>query len=189
MARGAVRLSQIADGSWRNVTPFMPNAILYEWGAILGNLLTRKGLNYGIAAVYVEFANVATPGDVVAAPSFDRGPASGVDYYNSLVDSADTDYLRVPLIATSLASSDLTKYPKGNEPAFFAQTTGVVGVHGKTFSDAVNSVVFGAALIAAVDDNDPTRDLVFSRFYTDPDRQIAKLPNNQVGIEWKIAFE
>lgn len=197
LACGRVRLFDVTlafssgppKTQWDPRTPFMSNAILYEWGAILGNLLTRKGINYGIGGMYIEFENTETPETPIDDPAFDRGAASGVDYYDSLVDSPTRDYLRVPLIASSLVSTDLAKFPKGNAPRFFAQTSGVVGVHGKPFSDANNSIVFGAALVAFVDEYDSTRDLVLSRFYTDPDKQIAKLANNQIGLEWEIAFE
>ena len=84
---------------WLPVTEFMKNEVLYEWGALVGQLLMRRGLNYGIAGMYVEFENAASPGDPVAPPTLTRNADEGVDYYNSLSGSSDRDYLRVPLIA------------------------------------------------------------------------------------------
>lgn len=173
---------------WDAVTGWMHNDILYEWGTIFASLLMRKGLNYGIGGMYIEFENVASPGDPVSAPTVTRNADEGVEYYNALSGSGDRDYLRVPLIASSLGISDATNFPKGNEPSFFAQTTGVEGVHGKTFSDAVNSTVFGGALVAFVDETDPTQDLVLSRFYAEVASQQVKLSTGQVGFQWKLTL-
>jgi hypothetical protein len=171
---------------WTPTTTFKPNLILREWGAIVGRLLLRQGLQYGISGMYVEFANNGSP---VAIPSYDRETDSGVAYYNSLADDAERDYLRVQLISGVLGSSDAAVYPNGNEPTFFAMTSGVTGVHGKAFSDAADSRVVGAALVAMPDETDATQDLVLSRFYFDPEDQIPKLPTGQVGIEWAVALQ
>ncbi len=172
--------------TWRAVTRFSPNLILREWGAIVGRLLLRQGLQYGIAGMYVEFANSGSP---VAVPSYDRETASGVAYYNSLADDATLDYLRVPLISGVLGATDAALYPNGNEPTFFAMTSGVVGVHGKAFSDVAESRVIGAALVAMPDEADATQDLVLSRYYFPEDEQIPKLATGQVGIEWAVALQ
>jgi len=174
---------------WTPLTDFVPNAILYEWGAVVGNLLAKKGQQYGIGGMYIEFENVADPDDAVVEPDFSRDADQGIDYYNDLGESPDRDYLRVPLIAAYLQSSDETKYPKGNEVVFFAQTSGVEGVHGKPFSDADNSKAFGGALVAFVDEADHTRDLVLSRFYLDSGSQQVKLPTSQIGYEWRLRLK
>lgn len=173
---------------WEPLTEFQHNDFLYEWGTIFGNLLCRRGLNYGIGGMYIEFENVGTPGDPVSAPAFTRDADEGVAYYNALADSADRDYLRVPLIAATMDSSDPDKFPKGNRPSFFAQTIGVEGVHGKPFSDANNSTVFGGALVAFVDEADHTRDLVLSRFYVSTQKQQPKLSTSQIGFEWRLTL-
>lgn len=173
---------------WTPTTEFRHNDFLYEWGAIFANLLMRKGLNYGIGGMYLEFENTASPGDPVSPPAFTRDADQGVDYYNGLSLSSDRDYLRVPLIASTLDISDATNFPKGNQPSFFAQTVGVAGVHGKPFSDANNSTVFGGALVAFVDEEDHTRDIVLSRFYLDVDKQQPKLSTSQIGFEWRLTL-
>lgn len=173
---------------WEPTTTFMSNEVLYEWGTIFAKLLMRNGLNYGIGGMYVEFENVASPGDPVSAPIVTRNADEGVEYYNALSGSGNRDYLRVPLIAASLGISDATNFPKGNEPSFFAQTTGVAGVHGKAFSDVANSTVFGGALVAFVDETDPTQDLVLSRFYAEVASQQVKLSTGQVGFQWKLTL-
>lgn len=173
---------------WTPITPFRSNTVLYEWGAIVGKLLLKQGLQYGIGGMYIEFENVADPDDPVAAPTVERDPEMGVEYYDGLALSSDRDYLRVPLIAGTLNSSDDDDFPKGNEPTFFAQTSGLTGVHGKTFSDSSNSKVFGAALVAFPNEDDPTQDLVFARFYFDVEDQQVKLATSQIGIEWPITL-
>jgi hypothetical protein len=139
--------------------------------------------------MYLEFENVASPGDPVTVPDYDRETSSGVAYYNGLSSSLNRDYLRVPLIATSTGTSDAAEYPNGNRATFFAQTTGLTGVHGKSFSEAANSVIFGGALVALVDENDPTKDLVLSRFYLPVPNQQPKLATSQIGFEWRLTFE
>lgn len=173
-------------GNWKPVHAdrWKHNLAVYEWAAVVGNLLLRKGLQYGISYMLFEFENTASPGDPVDPPTLSRDAEQGVDYYLGLVDSSDRDYLRVPIIAGRLDISDATKFPKGNEAVFFAQTSGVEGVNGKPFGPAYNSRVFGGALVAAVDEADPTQDLVLSRFYADTDEQIDKADNIQIGYEW-----
>jgi hypothetical protein len=196
--RGDVRFHRVHENGpqqpslprgWSPITPYQSNNILYEWAAIVGNLLLRKGEKYGIGGMYIEFENTASPGDPVTPPDFTRDPEEGVQYYDSLALSADRDYLRVPLVAGVLDSTDTLKYPNGNRTKFFAQTSGTVGVHGKTFSDVTNSTIFGGALVAFVDETDATRDLVFARFYIDTDLQVVKLATSQHGLEWAVSFE
>lgn len=196
MIRGRVRAYHVPDLAQHSrqpraafgapVTGWQHNDILYEWGAIIGNLLLRKGLNYGISHLYIEYENVDDPDDPVVTPTVTRDPEEGVSYYNGQVTSPTRDYLRVPLTAGVLNVSDTINFPKGNVPTFFAMTSGVTGVHGKTFSDSVNSKVFGGALVAAVDENDAAQDLVLSRFYFTASQQVAKAQNSQIGIEWQL---
>lgn len=174
---------------WTPVTGFQHNDLLYEWGAIVGSLLMRRGPEYGISGMYIEFENVGSPGDPVDVPSFTREFDQGVEYYNALADSADRDYIRAPLVSALMDSSDAAKYPRGNRLTCFAQTSGVVGVHGKPFAAGNNSVCFGGALVSFLDIADPTRDLVFSRFYLEVANQQAKLDTSQVGFEWKVTFK
>lgn len=174
---------------WSPLTGWNKNDVLYEWGAIVGTLLTEGRREYRIGGIYIEYMNVADPSDPVTAPSFTRDAGQGVEYYDSLIDDPDRDYLRVPLVASRLDISNETNFPKGNMPLFFAQTTGVVGVHGKPFSDVNNSKVYGGALVAFVDKDDATQDLVFSRFYLPTNNQQTKLPTSQIGLEWELTLK
>jgi hypothetical protein len=170
---------------WTPSTGWTHNDILYEWGAIVAPLLLRQGLNYGIGGMYLEFENVADPASVVALPAVSRDASQGIGYYNGLASSPDRDYLRVPLTVGLLDKTDPIKFPNGNVATFFAQTSGVQGVHGKPFSDANNSKVYGGALVAFVDKDDFTRDLVYARSYLAAGDQQVKLPTSQIGLEWQ----
>jgi hypothetical protein len=205
-ASGEVRVYRVDEipgqsGVKRNLTPGVPvnwrpvsrdpqpNTIMYDWATIVAKLLQNAGnldgKSYHVQGLYVEFEN--NGGDAVSAPSYDR--SGGLSYYASLALSATRDYLRVPLTAATVSSTDETDYPGGNKITFFAQTQGVVGVHGKAFNDSVQSRVYGGALVAFPDSTDATQDLIFSRFYfADTANQLVKLAGSQIGLEWPITF-
>lgn len=183
--RGRVRPHVVQGEIWTPTRDFRHNMVLYQWATLASKLLTLGESSYRIAGMYLEFENTANPGDPVTVPVFDR--TRTVDYYNSLSGSSDRDYLRVPLTASQLfsAGEGLTD----NQMVFFARSQGVVGVHGKPFSFAANSVVFGGSLVAYVDATDETRDLLFSSFYFDEADQQQKLSTSQIGIEWELTLE
>lgn len=160
------------------------NTILYDAATIIANLLATGGVQWKIATMYLEFANVASPGDTVSPPSFTRGPGAGVAYYNSLSSSPNADYLRVPAISALIDSTNPTNFPEGNRVTFFSQSAGTTGVNGKAFSDTANSLVYGGALVASPVPADPTQDVVLARFYYPTNQQIPKLASGQVGITW-----
>ena len=86
--------------TWTPSTVWKKNLVLYEWAALTGRLLNGLGTKYSIGGMYLEFENVASPGDTVTPPAFDRSRT--ISYYNNLSGSADRDYLRVPLNSTQL---------------------------------------------------------------------------------------
>ena len=174
--------SQFSNELWLPRGDFKSNEILYQWAEIASKLFTVGSSNYRIGGMYLEFENGTTPGSVTA-PSFDR--TRTVQYYDDLSGSASRDYLRVPLTASQILSegTGLTN----NQILFFARSSGTSGVHGKSFS--TGSVVFGASLVAFVDDNDATQDLIFSSFYFDTADQQDKLATSQVGIEWELTLQ
>ncbi len=184
---GRLRPWIVLPAHWGYPGAWSPNSVIQSWGAIFGNLSQGRA-EYRIARMYLEFRNVADVEVAIDPPGFNRGVSSGRAYYDGLADSADTDYLRVPLLAQTLNSSDPILFPDGNLVTFFAQTAGLAGVGGLPFSDANNSVVYGAALVATPDDGDPTQDLVFSRAYLDADQQRPKIAGSSVGIEWEVLF-
>lgn len=172
------------------LTPWQHNDVLYSWASIVGPQLTDGDRKYRIAGMYIEFQNVADPDDPVEVPTVSR--EIGRTYYDSLAETDDKDYIRVPIIATKADTSDESLFPLdlgGNVFTFFAQTTGVQGVHGKPFSDANNSKVYGGALIAMLDEEDDLQDRMMSRLYLETDAQVAKQPTGQIGLEWELTLE
>jgi hypothetical protein len=143
--------------------------------------------------MYIEFSNVTDPADAVSLPSFTRD--EGLSYYTGLSGSSTNDYLRVPLIGQPTISietgfeSYFTEGVDGNLLTFFAQSAGGTGVHSKTFANGSNSKIFGAALVAAPVNADPTKDIVFSRAYFASADQTVKQTSSQVGITWELPFE
>lgn len=183
--QGYVRMHHVVGDSWQSCSRLQPNLVLFQWAKITTKLLTSGLANYRIGGMYLEFENVASPGDTVTPPAFNR--TRDINYYNNLSASATKDYLRVPMTATQVLSEGegLTD----NLIIFFARSSGVVGVHGKAFSDAYNSTIYGISLVAFPDVNDVTQDLLFSSHYFDSTEQKQKESNSQIGIEWQLVLQ
>jgi hypothetical protein len=160
-----------------------PNLVLYEGADILAQLLSGAR-GYHVNTMYLEFKNLAAPGDAIVPPSFGRG--DGIAYYNGLISSLDTDFLRVPLTVSALVEASGGDYA-GNQDTFFGISEGTVGFHGKPFLPSSNSAVFGAALIAAPDPTDQSQDKVYARVYTGIDK-ILKQTGFEIGVTWTTRF-
>jgi hypothetical protein len=190
---GRIRLWGVsAAGLWFPRRGFKPNQIQYDWGYIAAQCIGKGNTKYKINAMFIEFENVADEADPVSIPAFDRG--EGLDYYDDLINSGTRDYLRVPLrmspeISIEAGFENYFAEGEGNALTFFAQTTGVEGVHGKTFSHAVNSKICGCALVATPVFADRTQDRIFSRTYLAVEDQTVKQVSSQSGIEGGISFE
>lgn len=186
--QGLPQLYEIVNGVWLPRGEPTRNLVMYDWATAVTQLLAGN-IEYRLSTMYFEFRNMDDPDDAVSAPSYDRG--DGISYYEGLADSDDTDYLRVPLtsaiVTVGTETGDAQNFPNGNVVTAYAQTSGAVGVHGKTFSDAVNSKVFGGALVSAPEPGDSSQDLVISRFYLAESKQIVKLATNQIGFGWPLA--
>ncbi len=177
---------QRLPGVWAWAGDYAANLVMFDQAVVAAQLLTGHP-EFRVAAMYFEFQNVADADDPVTAPTYDR--SGGLTYYDALASSGDTDYLRVPIIASTVTSTDADKFPLGNLATFYGQTAGTVGVHGKQFSDLVNSKVFGAALVATPNFNDATQDLIVSRFYFATNRQQVKLPSSQIAVAWPLLHD
>jgi hypothetical protein len=192
--KGRVRAHRVFENraecyeDWQPRTIFRPNLVTFEWGALVGRGMTVGGLQYRVGGMYLEFANPITQGAIVSPPNMDR--TRDIEYYNCL---AGADYLRVPLTASQFLSSDATRFPKGNQPIFFARSSGLYGVGPAhlPFGYEHNSTIYGASLVAFVDPTDATQDLILSSFYfsTIPNEQQPKLSTSQVGLEWELTLE
>jgi len=158
------------------------NLILYSGADILAQVLAGNG-EYAVNAMYLEFKNLAVPGTVVP-PGFDR--TGGIAYYNGLIASPDVDFIRVALMTHPDISASGAHYD-GNQVLFTGMTEGSVGFHGKIFSNAAGSAVYGAALVAAPDLADQSKDVVFSRVYAGIGTQL-KESGYEIGVTWPIRF-
>jgi hypothetical protein len=191
--RGAARLFHVPtglslDAASQAAGPLLRNTVMYDWATIIAQLLrgSPDGKPYNIGAMYFEFENDA--GNDVDPPAYDR--SGGVEYYLGLNSHPTVDYLRIPITSSSLTTTDDLLFPAGNEVTFTAQTEGVVGVHGKAFTSAAQSRIFGGALVSTPDFDDPTQDLVFSRVYFgSAAAQLQKLASSQIGLKWQLQLQ
>ena len=168
-----------------------PNQTQYGWGAIAAQCAGKGLRNYKISTMYIEFENVDSPEDAVTPPTL--GVEEGAEYFQSLSLSSVRDYLRVPVLTTpdlavAAGFEDVFPEGEGNKLTFMAQTAGTTGVHGRTFSDSVNSKVFGMALVSTPVSGDSSRDLVFARTYLESANQVLKVASGQIGLTWNIIF-
>lgn len=185
--KGYVQGFYVENDIWKPATSQRRNLIMYDWATVVSKLLqgAPDGKTYKIGGMYLEFANNGGLDEDV--PDYDR--EDGISYYDGLGLSATRDYLRVPVTAMTGSSSDNDLYPGGNTTSIYVQTSSGTGVHGKTFSDAQNSRVFGCALVSYPVFADATQDLVIARFYFPVDEQIDKLANQEIGVAWQLVLE
>jgi hypothetical protein len=166
-----------------------PNTLLYTWGYIVARSVGMGDPNYRVAWAYLEFENNS---GTISVPSFSR--ADGLQYYMDLSSSSVRDYLRVPIrpypeIVVAPGFEQYLDPSQGNQCIFYAQSAGGTGVHGRPFSDGVQSKVFGIALAAGPAPNDPSQDVLFARSYYDPANQVPKVPSGQIGVQYPMTFE
>lgn len=172
-------------------TVLVPNQIQYGWGAAAAKLLATGNLAYRVSAMYIEFENVASGGDAVTIPTYTR--AEGQEYYEGLAFVADRDFIRASLLLPAAITveegyEDYMPANEGNLLTFYTQTQGTVGYHGTTFSNAVNSKVFGAALVVTPFPDDPTKDIVVARTYLSAPNQVLKIASSQIGLTWGLSL-
>lgn len=184
MAKSLVTFSHYSPESGKLIPVVeVPNLILYGGADVLAKLLAGNP-EYKINAMYLEFKNLADPSDPITPPVFDR--TGGRDYYDGLVSSLDTDFVRVPLASVPLLQATDTDY-SNNQITFFSISSGSVGFHGKTFSSAANSAVYGAALVATPGGSDQAQDVVYARVYSGIDK-ILKESSREIGVTWVTQF-
>lgn len=168
------------------------NQLQFEWGAIAAFCIGIGNRNYRVSTIYLEYENVGDPEDAISPPTYARD--EGREYYQSLAFSADRDFLRLPLslqptLGIETGFEDyFTEGVTGNKLTFSTQSQGTTGFHGKTFSNAANSKVFGAALVATPEFADPTKDLIFARAYFETADQAVKPVSGQFGLLWDVPF-
>lgn len=179
---GIVDVFDIAPDGQRLHLLQQRNLYVYNGADIVAAILAGRP-GYTISTMYLEFENVASPGDPIVPPAYDR--TSTVSYYSNL--TSPRDFLRVPMIIQpTIVSSDLSKY-EGNQVTFFGISSGVVGENGLPFTNVSNSTVFGGALCASPTPDTQANDKLFSRTYW-ADRAVLKQQNHQIGVQWTLRF-
>jgi len=164
-----------------------PNTQMVTSGFAEARALGLGDATYKISKVYVEFENNA---GAVTPPTFVN--TEGRSYYTGLV--APRDYLRVDLLGAPQLSivpgyaAYFTAGVSGNRLTFLAQTAGSAGENGVGFSNALNSTVFGVALVAAPDDSDKSKDVIVARGYYAVANQLKKPSGGQLTIGWELDF-
>jgi len=182
---GRARIVRVTSQGVRlPLTDYKPNLIMADWATVFANFIVSGTSSYRIGGMYLEFENVDDPDDEVTVPAFVR--TEGISYYDGLSSHPTRDYLRVNLAGANVSTTDMTQWPFGNVSQFFSMSSGIVGTHGKTFSDSVNSKLFGAALVVIRSAADPTLDLIVSRLYFNSSEQQVKLPTSQLGVDWAL---
>jgi len=136
-------------------------------------------------AVYLEFENLSSPGDPITAPANAEDRDVTLAYYTSL--ASPRDYIRIPVdLATALSSPDAAKYA-GNRATILAVAADSVGSNGLPFTEAANSAVFGAALVAMPSSSNASQDIVFSRAYW-ADAPVPKAAGRNFAFRWPVTF-
>lgn len=166
------------------------NLLLYAWGWIAAKCIALGDTSFKISGGYIEFENSQTAGSVVV-PSYSR--QDHLAYYTGL--SGNKDYLRLALDSTPTLDQHpdyTTLLPAGAvNRALFGLTGvgGAVGQHGKTFSNANDSVAYGIALVARPLPTDPSQDVILSRGYFAPADQVLVPLGGQVEVDWYLSFK
>jgi hypothetical protein len=184
---GRITLWDPAEGGPRLWTP---NTTLRTGGYAIARALGLGDRDYRINMMYIEFENVADPGDAVSAPTYTE--RSGRAYYEGL--GGDQDYLRValfglPLISVKAGDEDLFADGEGNVVTYRSMTAGTAGVNGVEFSNAANSKVHGVALVAAPDLADRTKDVLVARGYYSAGNQKVKPVSGHLMVGWEQTYE
>lgn len=157
------------------------NQIMDTSADILANLLMGNA-QHQIEYMYFEYQNLASAGDPVTPPAFNK--SDGIEYFTGLEFSTSRDFLRVPVVfdnkVTTLGSG-------GNKLiTFFAVTPGDdTGFWGKPFAAANNSAVYGGALVSAPKSSSQANDLVFARNYPSG-AKVLKPTGEQIAMTWNI---
>lgn len=160
--------------------------LTFDWATAQIELLSDLRNQYALRYVYVEFYNVIDPDTIVAVPTIGR--ATAAMYYSGLATDACGDYLRIPISSFVKVSTDSVNFPGGNKLTVISVTDGLEGVHGKPFSHTGISKVIGGALVVAPEPGDPTRDIVYDRFYYPTVSHAIKPEGQQLTISRSLIF-
>lgn len=160
----------------------------YRGGMALAKQM-RGDNTHPINCIYIEFMNVASPGDAVAVPS--ATPAEGLEYYDNL--ASDRDFIRSPIVGPSELSiaSGFTPYfgdGEGNTLTLRSETAAVAGELGRPFADSSNSKVYGLALVAVSDWTDRSKDILIQRAYYSVGAEQVLKPAGNFQVKYPLTF-
>jgi hypothetical protein len=161
---------QLLDGSG-NVIAETNNTRLYSWGWAACRLFSGDP-DFKVAVLYMEYMNVADPDDTITD---DR------DYLRL--------YVRMPEVFVWPGYEPYFPVGQGNALLFRARSVNTTGVHGKPFSAAANSKVYGAAIAAAPSLDDRTQDVLIARGYYPQGQHQVKQATGQLEATYKLPFE
>lgn len=129
-----------------------------DYTKVIANLLAGNSA-YMPNYLYVEFSNSSEP----TIPTDNQGR----EYFDQL---SDVGYLRIPITIKPSISGNILKYT--------VLTTDKTSANNTVFGN--DSVIYGVALVSAIDPEDPTQDIVFAReYFTDPNKQLV-MTNDQI---------
>lgn len=171
------------------------NQLQYDWAAVAGQAIAIGNPNYKLSGMYLEYQNVASPGDPAALPDTSRSTTQA--YYAGLSAVANRDFLRLPFATVPAVSRDgafvshfASQTNLGNVYTCQVITTGVAGFHGKPFATAgINSKIAGLALVAMPLPASQASDLLFARLPLSAPEQILFSAGAQKLVRWHIAFQ
>ena len=186
---GKVQASYVKGDIWTPISDWEDNLVLYEWANIVSSLVypASDSKDYTLKGMYLEYESNNSGATINPTPTFDRtgGVQTAPSYWENLGTNRDYLRLKVDSYKKVVGTNEVTI-------TFRAQSTGAAGTKTTspvTFSDSVNSRVYGCALAAYPGGTaDKSQDLVFSRFYFSGSSQIDKLAGSNIGIAWSITF-
>lgn len=167
--------------------PWSRNMVCSGAATAIANLVTGSldGKSYRIGAMYLEYEN--NSGAAVSVPDDgDIDRTETIEYYNNL--PSNRDYLRVPILAGTVTSSDDDVYPLGNVTTFYAQSAGTAGILGRPFTSGAQSRIYGAALVVTPEYEDPSQDLIYARVYFQSANQLIKTIGAQIAGAWEHQY-
>ncbi len=184
---GRYTVSHVYPDGRRELVVAKRNMLMVTHGFAACRLFGFGDRSYRINTVYIEFENGGGPDSPPVYDAFD-----GLEYYTNLTDPRD--YLRVPI--TSVPTVSIVEgYEEffeagisGNRLRVEALTSGTEGENGLPFVNTEDSCVFGLALVAAPQQNDPSRDVIITRGYWDAAQRQLKPPTGQVHVSWELDF-
>jgi hypothetical protein len=142
---------------------------------VLARLLADQSYPYAARKLYVEFQNVNDPETDTVSPPVGFATSEGVEYYADLDSGSGIDYLRIDI--ASATPKLLSDYPgsvlNAVEYLGYASSSNV-GELGTSFGYAHNSLVYGLALVACPEPNNPSADIIIGRkYYSAEDQKLC----------------